>query len=482
MKITVRNLGAIKEAELDLKPLTILIGPNNAGKTWLAYTLAGIFGEYGWYRYVRGDRAEEVAKLYPSLIQAVDKIMVKGTARIDLLRLAQECGEAYFNAIAQYAHEWLPDFMNTYLADFKNVAISIGLDNAKSAFLDNILSDHLHVAIGTSGGGSEAKSMFRVQKKQKNRNVYLYTMSEGLVEEELPREIIEESLVRNLLRIFHHALYPDIVVLPTERSTIITEPLSVVMELSLLSKNKKMREDPAVSDIDSFMSKRIASTNPVVGYQEFAKKVLVCGSKEKVDRAKLAEQLPQVQEYMDLARLLEQEILGGRLDFSTPEPEPMREIYFKQDGVGHPLEVSVASSMVKELTSLVFYLRYFARPGELLVIDEPEINLHPEAQVKVIEFLAMLVNAGLHVLVTTHSPYIVDHLINLMEAKKRSNQDEIADLFFLKHIGAFIAQEMVSANLVDNGTIKSILDEGGIIHWSTFSKVTRQVDNIHFNL
>jgi len=58
--------------------------------------------------------------------------------------------------------------------------------------------------------------------------------------------------------------------------------------------------------------------------------------------------------------------------------------------------------MVKELSPLVLYLRYLALPGELLIIDEPEMNLHPEAQVKMIEFIAMLINAGLRVLVTTH--------------------------------------------------------------------------------
>jgi predicted ATPase len=42
MKVTVRNLGVIKEAEVDLKPLTIFVGPNNAGKTWLAYALTGV--------------------------------------------------------------------------------------------------------------------------------------------------------------------------------------------------------------------------------------------------------------------------------------------------------------------------------------------------------------------------------------------------------------------------------------------------------
>lgn len=45
MKVKVCNLGPLKEAEIELKPLMVLIGPNNAGKTWLAYLLSGILGE-----------------------------------------------------------------------------------------------------------------------------------------------------------------------------------------------------------------------------------------------------------------------------------------------------------------------------------------------------------------------------------------------------------------------------------------------------
>ena len=75
--------------------------------------------------------------------------------------------------------------------------------------------------------------------------------------------------------------------------------------------------------------------------------------------------------------------------------------------------------MTKELVPLVLYLRYLAEPDDLIVIDEPEMNLHPAAQVEIIEFLAMLVNAGLNVLITTHSPYIIDHISNLIVAKKQ---------------------------------------------------------------
>ena len=37
----------------------------------------------------------------------------------------------------------------------------------------------------------------------------------------------------------------------------------------------------------------------------------------------------------------------------------------------------------------------------MIVIDEPEMNLHPEAQAQLMELLTMLVNCGLNVLITT---------------------------------------------------------------------------------
>jgi predicted ATPase len=36
------------------------------------------------------------------------------------------------------------------------------------------------------------------------------------------------------------------------------------------------------------------------------------------------------------------------------------------------------SSTVKTLFSLVFYLQHLAKPGDYLMIDEPELSLHPD--------------------------------------------------------------------------------------------------------
>ena len=49
VEISVRNFGPIAEADLDLRPLTVFVGPSNTGKTYLSvliYALHRIFGEF----------------------------------------------------------------------------------------------------------------------------------------------------------------------------------------------------------------------------------------------------------------------------------------------------------------------------------------------------------------------------------------------------------------------------------------------------
>jgi len=85
MKIEICNLNDISRAEIDLRPLTIFIGPNNMGKTWIAYILSGIFGLRGWEEYSQAYARGQLPKSYPSLDAAIEDVLAKGNATIDLL-------------------------------------------------------------------------------------------------------------------------------------------------------------------------------------------------------------------------------------------------------------------------------------------------------------------------------------------------------------------------------------------------------------
>lgn len=246
--------------------------------------------------------------------------------------------------------------------------------------------------------------------------------------------------------------------------------------------NMQIQESAEIDFIET-STRESKAIGPVGYFVALLADIFGIDSKARSKREKDAKNDPQIQKYMQFADILEQQILAGELTLSTQEPDPQREILFHPlNGVA--LEMPIVSSMVKELALLVLYLRFLAKPDELLVIDEPEMNLHPEVQAKMIEFLAMLVNAGLRVLVTTHSTYIVDQLTNLIHAAQRTPEEQksLVENFFLENCDAFIAQENVSVYCVENGTAENILREDGVIDWSTFGNITDQIADIHFQL
>ncbi|HEY4033536.1 MAG TPA: AAA family ATPase [Ktedonobacteraceae bacterium] len=479
MKIKVSNLGPIQgPVEFDLKPLTIFIGPNNAGKTWLAYTLAGIFSDHGIFARMKGDEIENISKNYTTLTQTVDELLTTGTATIDICQFADEHSELYFNSIALHAHEWLPEFMSTRQATFQNLEISIKLEETKKHIIDRVLATSLKSDIGlkkqTSDADNDQKSLLSINKRKGQREIHLYTLSEGhadkKIEEKLPREFIEERLAWSVLRILHEALYSDVAILPTERTTFITFQFRPLEKSIALEDSEK--EDRNLRPL----------SKPVAHYLHSVIEAYRIGIQHKNRREKEAKTTPAINEYIQLSKLLEEHILGGKVDFSDTDPDSTRDIVFQPIGSTQQLEISLTSSMVKELSPLVFYLRDFAQPGELLIIDEPEMNLHPKAQVQVLEFLAMLVNAGLHVLITTHSPYMIDHITNLCKADEHTDieKEAIHSEFFLQDKHAFIAKEKTAVYLVDNGTIIDAMNDE--LEEDTFGTVSDRIADIYFKL
>ena len=71
------------------------------------------------------------------------------------------------------------------------------------------------------------------------------------------------------------------------------------------------------------------------------------------------------------------------------------------------------------------YLKHIANYNDLIIIDEPEINLHPSNQIIIARLLARLANKGFRLLISTHSDYIVREFNNLVILSQKDNTSVI---------------------------------------------------------
>lgn len=119
----------------------------------------------------------------------------------------------------------------------------------------------------------------------------------------------------------------------------------------------------------------------------------------------------------NIRRDMEANIISGKIEMETSETKYPSFLYkFRRDGKAHSLPLMSTSSMVSELASFSIFLRYYVKPGDLLIFEEPESHLHPEAQRDITKALVQLVNLGVHVLITTHSDVILEQLGNYVHA------------------------------------------------------------------
>ncbi|NJC10520.1 putative ATPase [Micromonospora profundi] len=116
--------------------------------------------------------------------------------------------------------------------------------------------------------------------------------------------------------------------------------------------------------------------------------------------------------YEETARFLEGEILHGRINLA-PQAPTAPEIMFAEGASVYALHRT--SSMVSELAPVILFLRHVLRRGDLLIIEEPESHLHPASQVKFAQAIALMINQGAKVIITTHSDYFLNQLNNLIK-------------------------------------------------------------------
>jgi len=115
------------------------------------------------------------------------------------------------------------------------------------------------------------------------------------------------------------------------------------------------------------------------------------------------------------------EIIGGKMRYDREQ----RDFVFTQgDMIVKP--VNLASGIKMFGIVQVLLTNGVIAANTVLVLDEPEAHLHPEWQVKYAEVITQLVDMGVYVLVSTHSPYMIKALKHYSE---KLQQEKITNFY-----------------------------------------------------
>ncbi|MDE6232657.1 MAG: ATP-binding protein, partial [Lachnospiraceae bacterium] len=125
------------------------------------------------------------------------------------------------------------------------------------------------------------------------------------------------------------------------------------------------------------------------------------------------------EDFSDIIDFIQREMLHGKISVADL---PSHDIFYQPTDSEKSLPMYLSSGVVTELTPLVMLLKYCNI--ETLLIEEPEISLHPELQWKMARLMIRLVNHGVPVFVTTHSDLIIQHVNNMLKLSKVREKKE----------------------------------------------------------
>lgn len=372
MKIVFNNVGSIKHLDFELKKgLTLFCGPNNTGKTYAAYVIFSI---------LRG-LAEVPAEWLSKTDMAA--LLKNGKLDLDLAKIAAT--DSFLKTLSRnLSHNLAGDF-DAPPKFFGQDCIQItDLITPKQTKKRGQAVKKVELGFGAS------KIMMALNPKQMTLTLSLLTTQADALS--LPGAALPRLICRQISEIFAQDQFGSVQVLTAERAAInlfsreLSSSRNNLVDRLLALENGK--DAGNLLDLERILPGKASRYSlPIRKGLEIAEDLKAI-SKVRGD-------------FADLADKLETVILGGRVQVGE-----YGELSYTPSGKG-ALRINLAASMIKSLASLVVYLRFQAQKGSLLIIDEPELNLHPDNQRKLAQFLCELANAGLDIIVSTHSDYII---------------------------------------------------------------------------
>ena len=147
------------------------------------------------------------------------------------------------------------------------------------------------------------------------------------------------------------------------------------------------------------------------------------------------------------------------------------------------LNMGLASSTVKTLAGFFLYLKYQAQKGDIVFIDEIELNLHPENQRKIMKLINYLSKQGIKFIISTHSPIITEEIDNMLlfeKVKDKINSEEMKEYGINSEYG--LKTSDINVFHLHNKTVEKIKENDGEFEIETFNSVLEETDNLYQTL
>lgn len=403
LEIRVKNLGILKHAEFSLGDLTIVCGENNTGKTYATYALYGFLRD--WQDLIRFQVNDA----------QVQSLLTKGVVKIKLTSYVKAARQRLTAATRKYTAR-LDTVFAAPEGQFNHSKFSVQTPAI------NLLDREYHGTISLD------RVPFFTYSKEKGSEELIVALSVERKREKETEPFLAESAIRFAINdaIFSDS-FPNAFISSAERTGV------AIFRKELNFARNRLLEEMGRSDKKInprvLLSKAYQSyPSPIEDNVDFTRQLEDVGKRKSF----LAKEHPEVLEDFS-------DIIGGDYDVTQND-----QLYYTPKGTRRRLTMLESSSAVRSLLDLGFYLRCVAQKGDLLIVDEPELNLHPANQRRIARLFARLVNLGVEVFITTHSDYIVKELNTLIML----NHDDKPHLKRIAEENGYQHDELIKASQV----------------------------------
>jgi hypothetical protein len=412
MKFTFKNLGKLDEAIVDLKDFNLICGENNTGKTYLLYSM------YGFLEFWRSKDWDILPQNLFDTLKEQRKIEIPFEEILNkerLNKILKEVGSQYQNAYISSDFKAPKKFFESTIITPYLTDEDLGEIKAKY----NLMQErtlHFNKVEANSENSDLENPIITIKIKVSLGNLTIALSKENLSfgDSFVIRRVIESWLKGDILGC---ALPIVSSFCTSERTGIITFQKQLnraTLKMMRMIEEASFKKD---SDLIEHLIKNDDALypKPIMDELDFI----------QIELPKYMEQQSKLSLEETPAFIKElNEILGGELIFNASQDE----ILFQPKGTTQKkaFKTHLVSSSVRSLINSYFYLlKNGVKGNQILMIDEPEMNLHPKNQRAMARFLASLVNQGIKVMVSTHSDYLVRELNHLTALHKFQDQDSV---------------------------------------------------------